>query len=161
MSRNGPGGAYETLALGQPNTGAWSWLVTGPATAKAYLRVAGHDGEGHAFADTSTAAFGILPGYVGVDPPGAGFTITRVAPNPTAGGTDIVYTLAQAASVRLAVFDLNGRRLAKLAQGFRAPGMYDAEWNGRTRDGRAPAGVYLVRYEVAGKSCVRRIAVVP
>jgi len=47
--------------------------------------------------------------------------------------------------------------MAVLADGVRAPGRYHASWDGGR--GREPAspGVYLVRYEVAGKSLVRRI----
>ena len=162
LSRNGVTGHFETLALNQPNVGAWGWLVGGPPTADAYIRVVARDSLGRASADTSATAFTILPRITGVDAaPAPEFGLTRVVPNPARDGTQITYALARAAEVRLSVLDVHGRTIAVLVQGWRTPGTHQASWNGRARDARAPAGIYLVRYEAAGRSFVRRIALVP
>jgi len=47
LSRAGPGGPFETIVSGIPDTGSYLWTVTGPATQgpKAYVRVTISDGS--------------------------------------------------------------------------------------------------------------------
>ncbi|MGA9117700.1 MAG: FlgD immunoglobulin-like domain containing protein, partial [Bacteroidota bacterium] len=49
------------------------------------------------------------------------------------------------------VYDILGREVAVLAEGFRDAGSYSVEWDGRTGEGvEAGSGVYFVRMEVSG-----------
>src|SRR5262249_29166381 len=43
LSRAGAGGPFESIAAGIANSGTFDWVVTGPATADAFLRVTAHD----------------------------------------------------------------------------------------------------------------------
>ena len=158
LSRTGPGGPFETIALSVANTGTYSWQLGTPATNQAYLKVVSHDGAGSTGSDLSDSAFTILPHNTGVDDaPPADFMLAPVSPNPSTRGARIEYTVARAVPVRLSVLDLSGRVIAVLADGVRAPGRYRVSWPGTDGHRHVPPGIYLVRYEAAGKSLVQRI----
>jgi hypothetical protein len=74
-----------------------------------------------------------------------GLTISAIAPNPTAGSTIIHFQLPSAGSLRLELYDPQGRFVATLADERVQAGVHAIAWNGRDRNGEAlPAGVYLV-----------------
>ena len=60
--------------------------------------------------------------------------------------------------VTLVVYDVRGAEVARLAEGFRSEGEYEAAWDGRDLRGRTAApGVYFARLETPGGSRVRKI----
>ena len=68
------------------------------------------------------------------------------------------YAVAREAVVNLSVVDVQGRAVAQLVSGTLRPGMYQAVWSGDTdRGGKAPAGVYFIRYQTPGRSFTKRI----
>jgi alpha-amylase len=75
-------------------------------------------------------------------------------PNPTHGTVTLRFTLPAAGSVRLAVYDVGGRRVATLLDGSMAAGTHEARWVGAD----AAAGLYFVRLESGGATVTRRIA---
>lgn len=77
----------------------------------------------------------------------ARFALGQGFPNPLASAATIRYTLAEAAPVRLAVFDVAGREVAVLAEGVRAAGEHEARFEA---DG-LPSGLYLYRLEAEGR----------
>jgi hypothetical protein len=79
-----------------------------------------------------------------------------LTPVPRAGGADLRYAIADAAVVRLEVYDLLGRRLAVVANGWRPAGAYEARW----RAGHA-AGVYFARLTIGQRGYVKRFALLP
>src|SRR4029077_20830732 len=60
LSRTGVGGPYSAIATGIGNTGSYSWVVTGPATDHAILKVVAHDSEANAGSDVSDAEWQIF-----------------------------------------------------------------------------------------------------
>jgi len=73
------------------------------------------------------------------------------APSPFRESTRIDYSVAKGAMVNLAVYDVTGRRVATLFQGYVEAGSHAATWNGRLEDGRAaPAGIYRCVLQTAG-----------
>jgi len=59
--------------------------------------------------------------------------------------------------VKIAVYDIVGRRLAVLADGEFGAGSYPVEWNGRDTNGQAMgAGMYFYKMTVAGQTFERR-----
>jgi hypothetical protein len=100
-------------------------------------------------------------GATGVgDPPPVQVTVLGANhPNPfRAGGTRITFSLAHDAHVRLAVFDVQGRRVRTLADGNLPRGEYDLGWNGWTDDGReVTPGVYFYRLETPEYTATRRM----
>ena len=85
------------------------------------------------------------------------FAVTKIAPNPTQGSARVDYTVARETRVRLTIVDLQGRLVATLHDGVKPAGRYQAVWNGENALGRAPVGMYFVRYQAAGKSAVKRL----
>jgi hypothetical protein len=77
-------------------------------------------------------------------------------PNPFRSSTTIDYRLTQAADVRLAVYDVLGRRVAVLAEGRTAAGEHHAtvEANGLA------SGVYFVVLEAEGRRASRKVMLV-
>ncbi|MBD3222612.1 T9SS C-terminal target domain-containing protein, partial [bacterium] len=63
--------------------------------------------------------------------------------NPT---TSIRFALPAARDARLDLFDVEGRRVRTLLDGFVPAGWSSVRWDGRADDGAAvPSGVYLYR----------------
>ena len=74
-------------------------------------------------------------------------------PNPFAGRTTVRYALPVDTRVVLAVYDLLGRRVAVLADGFARAGYHEATWDAAG----LPSGVYLFRLETAGQRLLRKV----
>ena len=159
LSRDG-GGNYETLALGIANTGSHEWTVSGPATSQARLRVTARDAAGNLGLDASDGTFSIT-GAVGVPAPGtiADFDLQLRSPNPASGPVEVEFAVPHEAPVRVAVFDPAGRRVAVLAEGVHAPGLYRARWDIGSGNPRR-AGMYFLRLTGPGRERVRRLVVI-
>ncbi|MGA9116389.1 MAG: CapA family protein [Bacteroidota bacterium] len=79
-------------------------------------------------------------------------------PNPFNPATTLRYAMPHAGHIRLGVYDITGRLVRTLADGWREAGYHDAVWDGRLPGG-APAGsgVYFCRLETPGASMVRKM----
>ena len=82
----------------------------------------------------------------------ATFSLSQNFPNPFNPSTTIHYQLAQATSVRLAVYDVTGKRVAVLVDDFQPAGRYSARWQATGQS----AGVYFFRLETVGMYAVRK-----
>jgi len=79
-----------------------------------------------------------------------------VYPNPVRSEATFVYDLPESGTARLEIFDLLGRKVATVANGRRSAGRHEATWT----VGDVSSGVYLARFNAAGRSIVRKIVVV-
>ncbi len=121
--------------------------------------------QGTLFAGGSFGSVGLLPtsGLAAISipedpvaPPGS-FALEQNFPNPARGTTTIRFALPTAATVTLAVYDIQGRRVAEpLDHSLRAPGRHEL----LIRSNRWKPGVYLYRLEVAGGASATRKFVV-
>ena len=75
----------------------------------------------------------------------------EVGPNPFVGPATLRYRLPEAMHVRLAVYDVSGRQVARLVDGVQGPGAQEVVLDG----GRLPSGAYRCRLEAAGVSLER------
>jgi hypothetical protein len=83
------------------------------------------------------------------------------SPNPLRASTTLTYALEREGHVRLEICDVQGRRLATLADRIESAGPHAATWNARTSDGqRVVPGVYLARLEAAGVRRTTSIVVI-
>ena len=85
---------------------------------------------------------------VDVPPPAAQASVWLgpARPDPSTIRTEFAFSIARDGPVRLEVFDLRGRRVATLVNGWWPAGAGRASWDGVRDDGTAaPAGVYFVR----------------
>lgn len=103
----------------------------------------------------ATSTFGPVSATAGS--PVSEFALSSVSPNPTHDVARIDYAVARAAPVRLSVIDLQGREVARLVDGAQAPGRHQAVWTGEGARGRAPAGLYFVRFVSPDKVVTRRL----
>lgn len=87
------------------------------------------------------------------DPSGpATFGLDPASPNPFNPVTSISYRIPEDGDVRLAVYDVTGRRVAVLVDTFRPAGRHTVTWAPR----HLASGVYFYRLESGGRSTVRR-----
>lgn len=81
-------------------------------------------------------------------------------PNPTQRGAAVRFGLRQGGRVRLDVFDVSGRVVARVVDRDIAAGRWEVAWDGRTVQGTAPpAGVYWLRLQAPGFVESRRLVV--
>jgi hypothetical protein len=69
-------------------------------------------------------------------------------PNPFQQATGIDYKLLQSAHVKLVIYDVNGREVSTLVDGFQHTGTYAYVWEGVDAGGRQlPGGIYFCRIQ--------------
>jgi len=98
------------------------------------------------------------PGPDGAFPMGA---VLRVESEPLRSTVTVVLAnpLGRAATARVTLHDLAGRRVATLLDGPAAPGLTTLTWDGHGLDGRAAtSGIYFVHAELGDLHFSRRIA---
>ena len=162
-----PGGEGSAVALSQLVSGLvsdtvyhWRLRTTGDSPffpRSPWLSLAGN---AVTEADLRTA-----PGGTGIAA-GSGAPALRwlgnAAPNPFTTATEIEYTLPAAGHLRLAVYDVQGRQVALLADGVRPAGNHTARWDGRDgQQAKLSAGVYFLRLEFNGQVEARKITLAP
>jgi photosystem II stability/assembly factor-like uncharacterized protein len=80
------------------------------------------------------------------------------APNPFGPTTRLSYSLPAGGTTKLSVYDIRGRHVRTLAQGWHLAGRHSAQWNGHDASGRpVAAGVYFIRLESLGEVATRKI----
>ena len=96
----------------------------------------------------------------GLDGPGSIHLTTSPNPFNLSRGTTLQYRLAQAADVRMVVYDAAGKRVRELTDARLPAGPHAVLWDGRTDSGRRlAAGTYFVRLSVGGKRVASQKAV--
>ena len=74
------------------------------------------------------------------------YTLSQNYPNPFNPATTLRFALPQATTVRLAVYDLQGREVARLLDGAWPAGYHYVVWDGRNAGGQeTPSGIYIGR----------------
>jgi hypothetical protein len=91
-------------------------------------------------------------------PPSAAARLELAAtPNPFSRRTVVRFALPAAGHARVAVFDVQGREIARLLDGERPAGPHTVEWE----DAAPGAGVYFLRLEHGGRSVTSRCVRMP
>ncbi len=80
-------------------------------------------------------------------------------PNPSDAQVRLVFRVpGTGAAVQVAAYDILGRRVRTLADGWEPPGSRRLDWDGRDDSGRqVPAGVYFARAVIGGRESWTRI----
>jgi hypothetical protein len=90
------------------------------------------------------------------------FALHQNQPNPFAASTRIGFALPVASRVRLEVYDLLGRRVRTLVNGFYPPGEHEVTWDRRGAGGAlASPGLYFYRMEAGAYREKRRMVILP
>lgn len=174
-----PGAAFAGLSPGRDGA-PWAWLAA-HAGDDGLLRVGGVAGEargsrGEIARLHLTGAGGTLRVVESVDAAFAGawrrelpgaplpadIGIASVRPNPTTGALTVAYALdGRASRVSLAIHDVSGRVVRRLAADASGAGARQALWDGRDGDGRAAAaGIYFVVLRTDDRSFTRKVLLV-
>jgi len=84
------------------------------------------------------------------------------SPNPTAGETTILYTVADEHRwLRIGVYSVGGRLIKRLYNGPVGRGRHETTWDGRDGDGReAASGVYFIRADFGPRALERKVVLV-
>ncbi|MFQ5602664.1 MAG: T9SS type A sorting domain-containing protein [bacterium] len=98
------------------------------------------------------------PGVVGAP---ERFQLAQNYPNPFNPSTVINYTVPQAATIQLHVYNLLGQRIRSLFDGHRLAGEYKVQWDGRNERGeQVAAGIYFLRMETDKLTISRKMLLV-
>ena len=98
-------------------------------------------------------------GFVGINNPETGdrlpaeFELCRPSPNPFNPLTVLSFELRDASFVTLAVYDITGREVARLVDGFYSAGGHQVEWDASDM----PSGVYFARLNAGGFSQTQKL----
>jgi hypothetical protein len=102
------------------------------------------------------------PGEVGVPetPGGRCGELSQNAPNPFNPVTRIAYSVVQPGRVTLRVFDVTGRPVRTLVDGWTEAGRYETTWDGRDNHGTDVAsGVYFYQIDAPGLVTSRKMVI--
>jgi len=85
-------------------------------------------------------------------------TLFSNIPNPFNSSTIIRYALENEKFVELDIFDILGKHIKTLFNGYRSIGIHDIEWNGRDNSGEeATSGLYFLKLKVDNAFYTRRL----
>jgi hypothetical protein len=70
------------------------------------------------------------------------YELKSVYPNPFNPVANIIYGMPENAHLRIMVFDIQGRQVATLVEGFQFAGYHQVNWDARLQ----PSGMYLVKF---------------
>lgn len=85
------------------------------------------------------------------------FALDRPWPTPAAGSVHLSFALPREARLHLEVFDVQGRKVAVLADAAMPAGRHQITWDGHARGQRVGAGIYFSRMTAAGRTWVQRL----
>jgi choice-of-anchor C domain-containing protein len=143
------------------NAPAWHWdmawaqhsLDFGASGASTTLRFSATDAAQWCAAVDSAKVELVTAGV----PAGQTLSLSRVSPDPVRVAAQLAFTLALPGRARLAVYDVQGRELALLADGDFGAGPHEISFDPR-RIGANP-GLYFAELRAGGGSFVRRFTV--
>jgi hypothetical protein len=81
------------------------------------------------------------------------FDVSQNYPNPFNPSTKIVYTVTEASNVNITVFDVLGREVEVLVDGFKSAGTYELTFNAEN----LPSGLYLYTFEAGSVRITKKM----
>ncbi|MBN2600983.1 MAG: T9SS type A sorting domain-containing protein, partial [Candidatus Marinimicrobia bacterium] len=74
------------------------------------------------------------------------YALQQNYPNPFNQQTTIKYSVSELGSVEVTIYDVLGKQIRSLANGFHQPGIYEVSWDGTDSNGSpVPGGMYICR----------------
>ena len=90
----------------------------------------------------------------------AAFVFGGVSPNPAHRQTRMRFGVPRSAHVSLDVYDVSGRRVAKVADRTFEPGYHELSWSGTGDMGSVPSGIYFMRFAAGEAVMTRRFVLI-
>jgi hypothetical protein len=139
----------DTIAARTPNDSSFLWTVPDMDSKTARVKVVAVDAGFNEGSDLSDGDFTLWGTISGVDPPRPVGTPDRVflhigGGNPFSAGSEVIYGLPEPAQVCIDLYDVRGRLLHNLADGYRSQGIYTLGLADRWPDAPGP-GMYFIR----------------
>lgn len=131
----------DSLLLAAGEIQSRPWLVPELETMDCRWELALVDAFGNGSQLTSTAHPIVIDGSPAEELPPACLALEQNFPNPFNPRTRFRFSLPRAGTLRLSIFDVGGREVARLWDGHREAGWWEADWQPRG----LPSGVYLAR----------------
>lgn len=136
-------------------------VVAGMVFLGAALLVCGPAAAETGYADSAPFALNTTAVSGANDAPPTAARLEGCRPNPFNPSTSIVFVIAEAGPVHLAVYDLRGRLVRTLLDGPAPAGRQAVPWDGRDAKGAAVAGgVYLCRIRAGAFTAARSMTLV-
>lgn len=170
---HGPGADYTERAEIQQDSGANMAAVAVQDKNVASVSTLAVNGSFSATVDWAMVAVEIKPqavkaealtiskekaGWAPSSPPPLVFQLYQNHPNPFNPSTRIRYSLPTDSQVRLMIYDLEGRTIAVLVEGFQRAGIYTQIWGASDLKGRQlPNGVYFYRLQAGAHVATRKM----
>lgn len=159
LSSDGGSTYPRTIATGEANDGAYSWLVDVAPTTGARVKVVAWDGDSLSGEDESDADFEIYDPAAGIGPrddPPVQALISGNIPNPFSRRTVVRFGVPAAGWVELGIYDVSGRLVARIARGAFEAGYHEVAWE---NDEGARPGVYFLRLSFGRTEATRKIVI--
>jgi hypothetical protein len=87
------------------------------------------------------------------------YALEQNYPNPFNPSTTITFSLKEAASVEMSIFNLRGQVVRELVNENKAAGSYSVEWNGLDNNGfKVPSGLYFYTIKANEFSSTKKMA---
>jgi hypothetical protein len=151
LRRAGESGEYETLpgAIERESDASFKYVDESVAPGASYR---------YCVAAIEGGAQRVLFETEAVTVPPRALALMQNHPNPFNPSTTIEYVLPESGYVSLTVFDIAGRRVARLVDGKQEHGPHAAQWTGRDQNGRAVAsGLYFYKLDFGKESLTRKM----
>jgi len=149
-------GSPAALSVQTPGDWRGKWIYAHFSVLSAQGTVLSHVWVGH---EVQSDASSVDPGSDPTPPAGRQLTLTA-SPNPFNPATVIQYTVPSAGAVRLDVYDLAGRRLVTLHDGFQEAGTYSLPWDVGRHSRSLASGVYRLVLRAGGATASRSLVLV-
>jgi hypothetical protein len=151
----------DTIAGGLPNDSSFLWTVPDVDSKTARIKVVATDGGMNEGADLSDGDFTLWGTISGVEVPYASetpdhMTLTITGGNPIGSGSKIVLGVPTATHISLDIYDVGGRRVARLISGHVGRGYHTMPWAAASRHGAdLGPGIYFLRLD--SEVCCRTV----
>ncbi|MEZ4387468.1 MAG: T9SS type A sorting domain-containing protein [Candidatus Krumholzibacteriia bacterium] len=139
------------------------WDVTDLQGRSVYLRIEDAAYDGYINLDEIQETYDVITAVPEPAPPATGLRDLGAWPNPFNPRTTLRYSLARAATVDAAVYDLRGRRVWRSGPLQGQVGANGVSWSGESdRGGRLAGGVYVYRITGgAGEAVSGKVTLIP
>ncbi len=159
LSSDGGATYPHAIATGETNDGSYSWLVDVAPTTQARVKVIAYDAAANSGEDISD-------GYLEIYDPTAGVAAKREVPsrplisgnlpNPFGARTVVRFGIPEDGCVRIALYDVSGRRVADLVEGTYSAGYHEVVWE---NDGAVGTGLYFFRLRFGSEEVKYKVVV--
>jgi hypothetical protein len=159
LSSDGGATYPDTIATGETDDGAYSWLVDVAPTSQARVKVIAYDADMNTGEDVSDGDFEIHDPVAGIVPEPeipSGLVITGTSPNPLSEHAVISFGLPRAGLVEIDLYDVSGRLVTSVVRADYPAGFHTVDWK---NDGEVGAGLYFLRLRLGADTVARKIVV--